>query len=236
MLWRGEIPQSKRGRPPKYSVDEIVEAAITVADRVGSSFSLRDVATELAIPVMSLYSYVDSREQLLELMSDEVCARMVRAPLPDDWRARIKIVADENLELVTTHRWLADRESERATLGPGTLAKYEHELAAIEDLDLTDQDKDAALTLVCDFVRASARALVQTAPERAEETPEQWWEREGAKLAVLGIEARFPLASRIGTAAGEAQGAARNSHRAYAFGLQIIIDGIAASNDRKQAA
>lgn len=228
LLWRAEIPPNRRGRPPKYTTDRVVEAAITVADRVGSAFSLRDVASEVGIPVMSLYSYIDSREQLLELMIDDVHAQMARIPLAGDWRSRLTAVADDNLTLFADHGWLADVESERAILGPGTLTKYEYELEAIDDLELTDTDKDAALNVVLDFVKASARALAHATRERTHEDPQQWWEREGAKLAVLGIEARFPLASRIGTAAGEAQGAARDSRRAYEFGLPVILDGLAA--------
>ena len=53
-------------------------------------------------------------------------------------------------------------------------------------------------------------------------------EREGAKLAVLGLDVRFPLASRVGAASGEAQGAARDAETAYRFGLQVILDGVAA--------
>ncbi|MFT3900052.1 MAG: TetR/AcrR family transcriptional regulator C-terminal domain-containing protein [Gordonia sp. (in: high G+C Gram-positive bacteria)] len=228
LLWRNEVPSNKRGRPPKYSPDDVVDAAIAVADRTGSSFSLRDVAAQLGTPVMSLYSYVESREQLLELMADVVRAEMALSSPAGDWRSSLVAIADDNLALFRAHPWLADLESERATLGPGTLAKYEHELEAVEAFDLDDVEKDAILTLLHDFARASARAQNHARQERAEEDPQEWWEREGAKLAVLGIEARFPLASRVGAAAGEAQGAANNADTAYRFGLQTILDGVAA--------
>ncbi|GED97936.1 TetR/AcrR family transcriptional regulator [Gordonia crocea] len=228
LLWRHEVAPARRGRPPRYTVDQVVDAAIDLADRVGSAFSIRDVAGELGIPVMSLYSYVQNRDQLVELMVDDVYAGMTRAAGTGDWRNRLATIAEENLELITGHGWLADIESERAILGPGTLAKYEHELDALDGLPLPDPDKDAALTVVLDFVKASARSMARARVEREQESPQPWWEREGAKLAVLGIEARFPLASRIGAAAGEAQGAARNARHAYEFGLQVILDGIAA--------
>nr|WP_249361802.1 TetR/AcrR family transcriptional regulator C-terminal domain-containing protein [Gordonia araii] len=222
------MPSSRRGRPPKYTTDQIVEAAIAVADREGSFFTLRDVAGELGIPVMSLYSYAANREQLVALMIDDVYAAMRYREPTGDWRERLTVVAEDNRRLLAQHPWLADIESERAILGPGTLAKYERELDAVEPLDLPDSAKDSVLTLILDFVRSGARSMAHAQVEREEEDPAQWWEREGAKLAVLGIEARFPLASRIGAAAGEAQGAARNAVTAYEFGLQVILDGIAA--------
>ncbi len=226
LLWRNEIPSKRRGRPPKFSTDQIVEAAIAVADLAGSSFSLRDVAARVGTPVMSLYSYVDGREQLIELMADDTHAAMSRGPLAGDWRAQLTTLADDNLRLFVEHPWLAALESERAILGPGTLAKYEHELSVVEPLALPDIEKDAILILIHDFARANARSMAAAARERVAESPQEWWEREGAKLAVLGIEARFPLATRVGAAAGEAQGAARDAETAYRFGLQIILDGV----------
>ena len=231
LLWRRELPAApRRGRPPRLTHDQVVAAAISEADRIGIGFTLRHVAGALGVPVMSLYSYVDGREQLLELMVDDCRATMVvhgvTADFAGDWRARLTAVAADNLALFTKHPWLADIESERAVLGPGTLTKDERELAAVELRAVGDVDKDAALTLVLDFVRSAARAFSHAARERDRETPRQWWDREGAALARLGVTDQFPLASRIGSAAGRAQGAAHDAQHAYRFGLQVILDGL----------
>ena len=241
LLWRRELPAGpRRGRPPKLTHDQVVTAAVSVADRVGIAFTLRHVAEALGVPVMSLYSYVDGREQLLELMVDDCRATMafgdvpsdVPGDVPGDWRARLAAVAADNLALFTDHPWLADVETERAVLGPGTLAKYERELAAVESLPVSDVDKDAALSLVLDFARAAARAFSHAARERDREAPGDWWDREGAVQAKLGVTDRFPLAARIGTAAGRAQGAAHDVRRAYHFGLQVILDGLGSRTSR----
>lgn len=245
LLWRRELPAGpRRGRPPKLTHDQVVTAAVAVADRIGIAFTLRHVAEALGVPVMSLYSYVDGREQLLELMVDDCRATMAVGAVPvnvsgnvlgdgdGDWRARLTVVADDNLALFADHPWLADIESERAVLGPGTLAKYERELTAVESLAVGDVEKDAALSLVLDFTRSAARAFSHAARERDGETPEDWWDREGADLARLGVTDRFPLASRIGTAAGRAHGAAHDARHAYHFGLQVILDGLGSRTSR----
>ena len=187
LLWRRELPAGpRRGRPPKLTHDQVVTAAVAVADRIGIAFTLRHVAEALGVPVMSLYSYVDGREQLLELMVDDCRATMAVGAVPvnvsgnvlgdgdGDWRARLTVVADDNLALFADHPWLADIESERAVLGPGTLAKYERELTAVESLAVGDVEKDAALSLVLDFTRSAARAFSHAARERDGETPEDW--------------------------------------------------------------
>ena len=245
LLWRRELPAGpRRGRPPKLTHDQVVTAAVAVADRIGIAFTLRHVAEALGVPVMSLYSYVDGREQLLELMVDDCRATMAVGAVPvnvsgnvlgdgdGDWRARLTVVADDNLALFADHPWLADIESERAVLGPGTLAKYERGLTAVESLAVGDVEKDAALSLVLDFTRSAARAFSHAARERDGETPEDWGDREGADLARLGVTDRFPLASRIGTAAGRAHGAAHDARHAYHFGLQVILDGLGCTESR----
>ncbi|MCC6497252.1 MAG: TetR/AcrR family transcriptional regulator C-terminal domain-containing protein, partial [Propionibacteriaceae bacterium] len=208
-------------------LDAVVAAGIHVADLAGNlDFSLRTVSDRLGVGVMTLYSYTDSKDQLLELMIDQCRATMAFTAPDGPWRARLTQVAADNLALMRAHPWLAHVESERAILGPGTLAKYERELAAVEPLGLDDAAKDAALTLVLDFVRASARAKAAAIAERSLETPEEWWQREGAQLAALGIEDRFPLAQRIGSAAGAATNAAHDADNSYRFGLKVILDGI----------
>ena len=230
LLWRNDgAPAPRRGRPPKLSTDRVVAAAIATADRSGTSFTLREVAEELGTAVMSLYSYVGSRDQLMELMVDQCHAEMASTAPTGDWHTRLTTVAADNLELFMRHPWLAELESERAVLGPGTLGKYERELTALEPLPLSDVDKDAALTLVVDYVRSSARALSSARRQRALETPAQWWDREGVKMAKFDVAQRFPLASRIGAAAGQARGAARDAEAAHQFGLTIILRGIGAA-------
>jgi AcrR family transcriptional regulator len=230
LLWRQRIPvEPRRGRPARVGVDAVVASGIAVADRIGNlMFGMRDVARHAGVPVMTLYSSVTGREQLLALMIDDCRARMRFTPLRGGWRQQLGTVASDNRKLLEAHPWLADVESERAVLGPGTLAKYERELSAVAGMELRDADRDAALSLVIDFVRASVRAMREVGLERATESAADWWAREGELLAQLGVAEEFPLASRIGTAAGQAHHAAGDPERGYEFGLSVILDGLAA--------
>lgn len=228
LLWRHEQPQPRRpGRPPSITVDQVVDAGVRVADeKTLVGLSLRGVAERLGVSVMTLYGHVENKAQLLELMVDQCRLRMPAESLSGTWRRMLEQIAAENLALLEQHPWLAYVETERAVLGPGTLGKYERELAAVEPLPIGDADKDQALALVLSFVSSSARALARARAERAEESPGQWWQREGAELASLRIEKRFPLGSRVGSAAGSATGAAADAHAAYTFGLSVILDGL----------
>ncbi|BFV58330.1 hypothetical protein KCMC57_up34340 [Kitasatospora sp. CMC57] len=61
------------------------------------------------------------------------------------WRERVTAVAESNRVLYLAHPWVAALPATRLPLGPGLIAKYEHELSAFDGLGLPDLDVDAAL-------------------------------------------------------------------------------------------
>jgi hypothetical protein len=56
---------------------------------------------------------------------------------------------------------------------------------------------------------------------------EQWWATHAPLLRKVLDPAAYPLAVRVGTAAGTAHRAAYSAQYAYGFGLQTIISGLA---------
>src|SRR5580704_2893657 len=68
LLW-GRRPRGQRGPKPGLSVDAIVETAVRLGDGEGlEAVSMARVAKELGFTTMSLYRYVASKEELLQLM------------------------------------------------------------------------------------------------------------------------------------------------------------------------
>ena len=198
----------------------MVEAAIALADADGlESVTMRAVAERLGVSPMTLYTYVPGKAELLDLMLDALWLAMPRPAHLDDWRERVRAVADANRALFAAHPWAARVTTARPPLGPGLMAKYEHELGAFDGL--SDLARDAALTHVLGFVQGIA------AQEPAEDPDLEWWEAVGPLLAELVTAEDYPLATRVGSAAGEAQGGAYDAERAYAFGLELILEGLA---------
>jgi Tetracyclin repressor-like, C-terminal domain len=97
-------------------------------------------------------------------------------------------------------------------LGPGMMAKYEHELATLDGLGLDDIQMDAALTHLLSFVQAWARAAADAKATRRESAmdDERWWAAHAPLLQKVLDPADYPLAARVGTAAGTAHRAAHN--------------------------
>lgn len=229
LLWRTSTKTGRSG----LSLDAIVEAGITVARQSGiGALSMRRLADRLGVGTMSLYAHVPGKAELLDLMVDHVNAAVYAdAPaLGTDWREALTEVAERNWRLLADHRWLLGIDDARPPLGPGTIAKYDTELSALEGIGLDDVDMDRVLTLVLQHVRSTARLSLATAEtaQASGQSDEQWWSVAGPVLEAVLDPDRFPLASRIGTAAGEEYDAAIDVEGAYAFGLRTILDGIEA--------
>lgn len=227
LLWR-DHPDAPRGgtRGPqaKVTTTQAVSAAITLADTEGlAAVTVRRLTADLGISGMALYTHVGSRDDLLVLMADTARAGLPRSPYASErWRARVRQVAEADLALYTAHWWLLDVTDQRTALGPGTIATYDHDLHAFDDTALTDIDRDAALTFVADFTRASAQA--RRPDPGAADMAEVWssWHRRLA--AYIGDD--FPLGRRVGAAAGESMNTSYSPQAAWAFGLERVLDAL----------
>lgn len=235
LLWRHHAPAERgRGRGPKpaLTVDGIVAAATQLADTDGlDRLSMRRVADRLGVTAMSLYTYVPAKAELLDLMTDAAYGELALTPPGRTrWRRRLETIARDNLDLYARHPWLVQVATSRPPLGPHVMAKYEHELHAVERLGLTDVEMDSVLTLVLAFTHVSARGMAEQALARQQTgiDDEQWWSANAPLLARILDPERYPMASRVGTAAGEQHRGAHNPQHAFEFGLQRVLDGVAA--------
>ncbi|MGW4531635.1 TetR/AcrR family transcriptional regulator C-terminal domain-containing protein [Nocardia sp. NPDC004340] len=232
LLWREPgSGGSARGPKQRTTVDAVVAAAIGIADTQGlAALTMRSVAAALGITPMATYTYVPGKAELLDLMLDTVYQRMERHDLGGmGWRERVSTIAAENRAMLAAHPWVAYLPTTRPPLGPGVAAKYDHELRAFDGLGLGDLDMDAALTYVLGFVTSTAQLAIDTAGAAAEsgQSDHDWWERAAPLLARVFDAERYPLAARVGEAAGQAHDSAYSADHAYEFGLARVLDGLA---------
>lgn len=230
LLWRAQAPPeggARRGPSRGTTVDVVVAAAVALADEDGlAGLTMRRLADRLGVRPMSLYTYVPGRAELLDLMLDDTYARMPRhlhGSRP--WQLRVRTVADDNHAHYARHPWAAHVSTLRPPLGPGQIGKYEHELAAFTGSSLDDVQVDDALTLLLTFVRANSRDVTDASHARraSNDDDQSWWDTAGPLLAdVLDTDA-YPLATRIGAAAGAAHASAHDPGHAYTFGLDRIL-------------
>jgi AcrR family transcriptional regulator len=239
LLWRVPADAPRRGPQQRLNIDTVVAVALGLADADGlEAVTMRRVAQQLGVAPMTLYTYVPGKAELLDLMLDTAYVQMSRADTAGQpWRVRLTAVAKENRALFEAHPWAATISTSRPPLGPGMMAKYEHELSSLDGLGLNDIEMDAALTFLLTFVQANARSAVEAHAVRQDSAmdDEQWW-AANAPLLEKALDPRvYPTAARVGTAAGTAHGAAYSPEHAWEFGLSRVLDGLAALIDSRTA-
>jgi AcrR family transcriptional regulator len=225
LLW-GRAAPPKRGPKPKASLTEIVDAAVRVADAEGlDAVSTRRIADEVGISAMSLYTYVPSKHELLDLMLDHIAAEIADGR-NGDWRARLSTIAHSIFDWCVRHPWVLSFATHRPVLGPNTLASYENMLAAVDGLGLGEIEMDRVVTLVSDYVHGAVRgaARERIVKEVTGMTDEEWWRRVKPALETIDFSP-YPVSSRVGPVTGEAYGA-HDPTGAFTFGLARLLDGL----------
>ncbi len=226
-LWARPDPAPGR---TQLSRDAVVTAAVDVADADGlPAVSMRRLASELGARVMTLYSYVASKEDLLDLMFDELARRTALGDArPAGWRAGLTAIAHRVREMGLAHPWSVDILGQRAQLGPNTLHLLDEWVATVAPLALEPGDAWQVVTAVNDYVtgyviRGSAqRRAVPADPELADR-----WQREvGAYLGGVADSGAVPHIAPLLRAGFAAQ------EDAFDRGLGWLLDSIAASYDR----
>jgi AcrR family transcriptional regulator len=218
LLWGLREPP-RRGPRQRLTVPQIARAGIEIADAEGlAALSMRRVADQLGVTAMSLYTYVPGKAELLDVMIDTVHGeRDTSAEGDGGWRGRLELIARQNWELYQRHPWLLQIATSRPALGPNVTARYDYELRAVDGIGLSDVEMDLVIVLLGDYVHGAARGAV-----------DEWWAAYAPLLAKVFDVEKYPIAARVGAAAGETYGAAYDPARAFEFGLRRLLDGVAA--------
>jgi len=108
--------------------EAIVQAGIRILDAEGlAGVTMRRVAQELGTGPASLYAHVSNKDELCELMLEEITGeiRLPERPEPERWKEQIKEVAVEAQRVFTAHRDITVISLGSIPLGPNQLAVTE---------------------------------------------------------------------------------------------------------------
>lgn len=222
-LW-GERAQPTRGPKPALTLAGITDVAIAVADAEGlAAVSMQRVAAELGKTKMSLYRYLPGKAELVALMIERAIGEppVLRA---SSWRAALTEWSESLFAAYLRHPWSVDATVGRRPLGPHELGWMESALAALgNDSGLTGAERLDAIAVLA----GHARMLAQQAAARLDE--KQMTAAMGE--VVMRHGERFPQL----TAAMRETAAEGGQNQAFSFGLERILDGLAALIDRRAA-
>ena len=130
LIWQ-RMQVARGGRVLSYPA--IVRAAMRVADRGGlAAVTMRDVAAALGSGTMSLYRYVEGKDDLLDLILDAAYGEIELPARPAGWWQCFRQVGVGTRRMLLRHPWIAVLVTCRPTLGPNYLRWFETMLAATE--------------------------------------------------------------------------------------------------------
>jgi AcrR family transcriptional regulator len=235
-LWRLRS-DSRLGRPAELDVDRVVRAAVELADREGlAAVTLSRVAKELGFTTMSLYRHVGSKDELYVLMGDLASAG---PPVLDaaDWRAGLRQWAVAELAVHNRHPWLAQLPISGPPSGPNAIAWMDAGLRMLRGTGLDWGAKVRVLTVLSGYVRSSAQLSQELSAGRSGTGRDQREVERGYSRAMARLvdAERFPEAAKLfgsglfETSAEDPATTSPEVEPAFDFGLELILDGVAAA-------
>jgi AcrR family transcriptional regulator len=158
-IWARPEPATRK---PRFSREQIAAAALAIADADGfEAVTMRRIAAALGAGTMSLYRYIETKDDLLALIDDAILGEaLVPSDLPADWREALTLIARQSRRAYLRHPWAVQALQGPAAAGasvgpyagPNSLRHFEQCLAAMDGAPLSLPARLDLLAIVDDFV------------------------------------------------------------------------------------
>ncbi|MGY5133016.1 TetR/AcrR family transcriptional regulator [Streptomyces nigrescens] len=229
-------PQRRKREQPALSRSQIVAEAVRLLDEEGiDALSLRRLGTRLNAGATSFYSHVTNKDELIELVVDEVYGEI---EVPDaqgreGWRGAAAGCADSLRAAMLRHPWMASVLGGvgAAYLGPNMMRISEAMVGMFRTAGFPADEADAAVSTLTAYVigMAVSEAAWLTLLARGGESEQEWMERllPAAEEAAQG----HPQLQEQYAALREKDPRETRDAK-FAYGLQRVLDGLAVRIDR----
>ncbi|WP_255949324.1 TetR/AcrR family transcriptional regulator [Streptomyces odontomachi] len=151
---RGSVARRSE-QPSGLDRERITEATVRLLDAEGlPRFSMRRLAGELDVTAMSVYWYVDTKDDLLELALDAALGELALPPddSADDWRAQLRLLAFEYRALLVRHPWMSSLAGTFLNIGPHAMNLARALRRAVGGTGLPQHEQAGAISAVFQFV------------------------------------------------------------------------------------
>jgi AcrR family transcriptional regulator len=218
-------PSKRPTRRTALTVEAIVAAAIEVLDEAGvAGLSMRRVADHLGTGAASLYAHVTGKDELLELVFDELVGQVpLPEPDPKIWREQVRQMARDLRAVLISHRDAALAGLGRIPTSPKTLVAAETLVATLRAGGLSDRAIALGLDQLTLYVAADA--FETGLMEHGWMTPDdvqRYYDDVHAFYLRLPAD-RFPVLASVAEDMTGPDGDER-----FEFGLDVLIAGLEA--------
>ncbi|MBP5938494.1 TetR family transcriptional regulator [Streptomyces sp. LBUM 1476] len=226
----------KSNQPTGLDRPRITVATVRLLDAEGlEKFSMRRLAAELNVTAMSVYWYVETKDELLELALDEVYGEVPLPPASDDWQTDLRQLATWYRTLLVRHPWSSPLAGRYLNIGPHALTFARAIQQAVRRTNLPLEDITGVIAAVFQFVYGfgtmEAHFLAQTA--EAGLSPDDYY-RES--LALFNASTDMAEIAEETKDLVEARGTAtivEMHNRDFTFALDLLLAGIQSMTNRR---
>ncbi|MFB7374308.1 TetR/AcrR family transcriptional regulator [Streptomyces sp. NPDC056222] len=154
-VWLERRTQRSGGGPAGLDRDRIVATSIRMLDEDGlAGLSMRKLATELGVTAMSLYWYVDTKDDIIEYALDAVYGGidLEAVTAAEDWRDRLRALALGYRRMLVRHPWVSACVGMYLNVGPRALVVGTAIQDAVRATGLPVHGQPGTLAAVFQFV------------------------------------------------------------------------------------
>lgn len=215
--------EPRKAASPGRSREEIVMAAVELLDAEGlAGLSMRKLGAKLSAGATSLYWYVAHKDELLELVYDEVWGEMM---VPDaevmGWRETCSVMSHSMRQVILRHPWSADLIGRMPALGPNALRVTDQMHKAFRLAGFTGLDIDYANSTLTAYV--FGMTIPQVAWDSAAKDHD--YDQDRLREFVAKAAAGYPeLVERINAIDYDNPQVMREV--SFDFGLVSVLDGL----------
>ncbi|MFE9118866.1 TetR/AcrR family transcriptional regulator [Streptomyces sp. NPDC007172] len=222
----------QRREQPALSREQIVAEAVRLLDAEGiDALSMRKLGTRLGAGATSLYRHVANKDELIELVVDEVYGELAEPDIARSahWRDVTARRAHGVRAMLLEHPWIASLLGEVgvAHLGPNLMRLSDRMIATFEAAGFALNESDHAVRTVFAYVTgmATSEAAWITMLARSGQTEQEWVERLWP-AAEQAAQAYPRLRKGYADQRGKDPRTTRDEN--FAYGLDLILDGLEA--------
>ncbi|MFF7726326.1 TetR/AcrR family transcriptional regulator [Streptomyces sp. NPDC008001] len=220
----------------------IVDATIRLLDAEGmEKFSMRRLAAELGVTAMSVYWYVDNKDDLLEYALDEIISDGIPDPADEsaDWRDQLRLLVAGYRDTLAAHPWAPALLGRYLNIGPRAMAFSNATVAVMGRSGLPTEHITGALSGVFQFVYGfcTIEGLYKERVRDAGVSEDEYFRNViGAVTADPAWAEEYSATAEVTETLVKTGSIREMRERDFAFALDMLIAGIEVMRDRTKGA
>ena len=221
-LWFG-APTHDPDRRPQLTRERVVAEALAVIAHDGvQALTMRRLAARLGVVPGALYRHVNNKQQLQDLVLDNVLAEVDLHLDPSlAWTGQLKLLAHRLRQVLEAHPGVAGILKTRDPLGPHSLALAEAFLGPLQAAGFADRDAGLGFFLLVDYTIGFAVSGTPTSVNEHRVRDPATRTQLHQFFRSLPPD-RFPALVALGD-----QVWVDNRDQRFSAGLQVLVDGLA---------